>query len=125
MRLLLDAHISRRIVGRPLQRRGHDLRAIDAERALQALPDHEVLALAALEGRILVTFDVKDFVPLLREWAEGGKSHAGCVLVVGMRPGELGALIRALTAKLGELPDEESWRDRVVYLSGLTGSASG
>ncbi len=61
MKLFLDAHISARRVAAPLRERGHDVRAADEERALDGLADEELLSIAAGEGRIFVTFDVKDF----------------------------------------------------------------
>src|SRR5215212_2657806 len=67
MNILLDAHISGRTVGKALTENGHDVRAIDSEPELEGLSDPEVLELAAAEGRILVTANMRDFEPLLRE----------------------------------------------------------
>ena len=78
MRLFLDAHVSGRRVARAERQSGQDVRAADEEAELEGLDDVDLLTLATSEGRILVTFDVKDFVPMLREWAEGGRRHAGC-----------------------------------------------
>lgn len=43
MRLLLDAHISGRMVGKALIEGGHDVRALDSEIEFEGLPDPEVL----------------------------------------------------------------------------------
>ena len=67
MRILLDAHISGRTEGKALAENGHEVRALDSEIELEGLPDPEVLELAASEGRILVTANIRDFEPLLRE----------------------------------------------------------
>ena len=79
MKILLDAHISGKTVGRALSEGGHDVRALDSE--LEALSDPQVLELAAVEGRVLVTANIRDFEPLLREWAGEGRPHAGVILV--------------------------------------------
>lgn len=81
MRLLLDAHVSGRAVGSRLEASGHDVKALDAEPALEGLDDDDVLALAVGEGRILVTHNVADFPRILREWAASGRPHAGVILV--------------------------------------------
>jgi uncharacterized protein DUF5615 len=58
VRILLDAHISGRTVGKVLAGAGHDVRALDSEAELEGLSDPEVLQLAAAEGRLLVTANV-------------------------------------------------------------------
>ncbi|CAN5281656.1 hypothetical protein BH24ACT19_BH24ACT19_18160 [soil metagenome] len=45
-RLLLDAHLSGRAIGRALRDRGHDVRALDAEKNREGLKDEDVLDLA-------------------------------------------------------------------------------
>ena len=113
-RLLLDAHISGRVIATRLRRAGHDVRAINEERHLEGLADDEVLALAAEEQRILVTHDVKDFPPLLRSWAEAGKSHAGCVIIHGVGHAEFGRVLRGLNRVLAA---HEEWTDVAVFLT--------
>jgi predicted nuclease of predicted toxin-antitoxin system len=58
MRILLDAHISGRTVGKALDESDHDVRALDSEPELEGLSDSEVLELAAAEGRVLVTANI-------------------------------------------------------------------
>jgi predicted nuclease of predicted toxin-antitoxin system len=113
---LLDAHVSSRRIGRPLERRGHDVLALDRDAALAALDDEQVLALAAGEGRIVVTHNVRDFAPLLRAWGERGASHAGCILVT-LPHAVFGRILRRLNALLARLPDQASWVDRAEFLS--------
>jgi len=59
-RLLLDAHLSGRAIGRALQDRGHDIRALDADKNLEGLRDEDVLNLANSEDRVLITANVAD-----------------------------------------------------------------
>ena len=98
MKLFLDAHISARRIAAPLRDRGHNVRAADQERELDSLGDEDLLAIAASERRILVTFDVHDFPAITRRWAEAGRAHAGCAIVVGIDHGELNVTLTAITA---------------------------
>jgi hypothetical protein len=111
MRLLLDEHVSARKIGRCLRDAGHDVRALAEEPGLVGLGDPEVLALAAREGRILITFNHRDFAPLLREWAESGRYHGGCVLVFGIDHSQIGLILRGLQRLFGERGEQAAWRD--------------
>jgi hypothetical protein len=111
MRLLFDEHVSSRKIGRCLRDAGHDVRAIAEESELVGLDDPDVLALAARDERILVTFNHRDFAPLLREWAEAGGHHQGCILVFGIDHGEIGLILRGLTRLLSERNEQAAWRD--------------
>ncbi len=46
IRLLPDAHISGRVVGRVLEEAGHDMYALDSEKELAGMQDPDVLELA-------------------------------------------------------------------------------
>jgi len=116
MRFLLDAHISGRTVGKALTEGGYDVRAIDSEIELEGLPDPKVLELAATEGRILVTANIRDFEPLLREWAGEGRSHSGVILVPPSVKNEaFGILISGVQKTLADI-NQEGWIDRVEWL---------
>jgi predicted nuclease of predicted toxin-antitoxin system len=116
MKLLLDAHISGRTVGKALTERGHDVRALDSEPELEGLSDPEVLELAATEGRILVTANIRDFEPLLREWAGESRSHTGVILVPSSVSNEaFGVLISGVEETLADT-SQENWSERVAWL---------
>jgi predicted nuclease of predicted toxin-antitoxin system len=116
MRILLDAHISSRTVGKALIEGDHDLRALDSEPELEGLSDPEVLQLAAAEGRVLVTANIRDFEPLLREWAGEGHPHARVILVPSsVRNEAFGVLITGVEETLADTEQEE-WVDRVAWL---------
>jgi predicted nuclease of predicted toxin-antitoxin system len=116
MRILLDAHISSRTVGKALIEGGHDVRALDSEPELEGLSDPEVLELAASEGRVLVTANIRDFEPLLREWAGESRSHAGVILVPSsVRNEAFGVLISSVKETISNTRQEE-WVDRVEWL---------
>lgn len=116
MRLLLDANLSPKRIGGPLAKRGHDVLSLAADAALGALDDPQVLELAAEQARILVTRNSRDFAPLLREWAEAGRHHAGGILVWTLAHHEFGAIIRGVAAQLRERPDPNDWRDLTIAL---------
>src|SRR5215211_5363366 len=116
MKILLDAHISGRTVGKALTENGHDLRAIDSEPELEGFSDPEVLELAAAEGRILVTANMRDFEPLLREWAGESRSHAGVILVPSsVRNEAFSVLITGVEETPADIGQEE-WVDRLAWL---------
>jgi len=118
MRLLLDAHISPAVAAR-LRRDGVDAFALrdwrDGE--LRAASDAEVLAAALAEACVLVSYDCRTIPPLLKEWGEIGRAHAGVVLIDDktVRPSDIGGIQRALAA-LAAQSGEEAWLDRVVFL---------
>ncbi len=116
MRLLLDANLSGRRIARPLREDGHDVLALSERPELEGLADPEVLAIAAAEGRTLVTRNSRDFAPLLREWAEAGRSHAGVVLIWTLRHDEFGPILEGLRRLLAERPEQSRWRDVAVAL---------
>lgn len=116
MRLLLDANLSGRRIARPLRRDGHDVTALSERPDLEGLADPDVLALAAAEDRILVTRNSRDVAALLREWAEGGRSHAGCILIWTLRLDEFGPILEGLRSLLHERPRQTGLRDVAVAL---------
>lgn len=117
MRLFLDAHLSGRRVAESLRRAGHDVLAADEERALDGWRDDELLALAADQGRILVTCDVKDFPRIARGWAEAGRGHAGCTILVGIDHSQFGVILRTVAAVLEVRPDHADWHDYTCFVS--------
>jgi len=78
--LLLDEMFSDSIAQR-LRARNHDAISVVADSALVSLPDDQVLAYAAAEGRSLVTANIKDFIPLDGMHRAAGHAHAGLILV--------------------------------------------
>lgn len=116
MRLLLDANLSGRRIAGPLRGAGHDVEALSERADLEGLADPDVLLLAAAEERILVTRNSRDFAPLLREWAEARRSHAGCVLIWTLKHDDFGPILEGLRRLLGERPEQSAWRDVAVAL---------
>jgi predicted nuclease of predicted toxin-antitoxin system len=78
--LLLDEMFSDAIA-QQLRANGHDVVSVVAHPALVALPDDQILAYAAAEGRALVTANIKDFMLLDSRYRAAGQDHSGLILV--------------------------------------------
>ena len=114
MRLLLDHNLSGRGIGGPLRAAGHDVRALQEEPALEGLDDADVLALAASEGRIVVTRNSRHFAPIAREWAEEGRPHSGLILIWTLDHSRFVEIAAGIERYLELYAREGDWRDLVV-----------
>jgi hypothetical protein len=114
VKLFLDAHVSARRIATAL-RKHHDVRAADEERVLDGFEDERLLELATTDGRIMVTFNVKDFARITTEWAAAGRSHAGCLLIVGIDHAEFGLILRVIEHALSTRPDQAAWTDYTAW----------
>lgn len=114
--MLLDANLSPQRVGKPLRARGHDVLALAEERSLEGLDDPDVLRLAAEDGRILVTRNSRDFAPLVREWAEAGRSHSGVILIWTLAHDRFADIVAGIERHLARYPRHEDWVDLVVAI---------
>lgn len=79
-RLLLDEMVTA-VIAEQLRDAGHDVIAIVERRELSGLSDADVLTCAMVEGRVVVTLNIRDFVPLERDWNSQvhaqPRTHAG------------------------------------------------
>lgn len=116
MRLLLDANLSPRGIGEPLRKAGHDVLALAADPEFEGLDDPEVLTLAVDQGRILITRNSRDFAPILREWAESGRDHAGCILIWSLDHSQFNEIVAGVQRLLEARPGVEEWRQVAVAL---------
>jgi hypothetical protein len=120
LKLLLDEHISPEVAS-GLRRR---IRAL----AVHALVDWEggnflgqddaaCLREAAVQGLTLVTYDRRTIPPLLKAWAEEGRSHGGVIFVdeKTISPADIGGLVRALTT-LAREAGVWDWTNRIAFL---------
>ena len=44
----------------------------------------------------MVTFNVKNFARITTEWTAAGKSHAGCLLILGIDHAQFGLILRLI-----------------------------
>jgi uncharacterized protein with PIN domain len=116
VRLVLDANLSPRRVGKALRARGHDVLALAEDRALEGLDDPDVLRLAAEDDRILVTRNSRDVAPLVREWAEAGRSHAGVILIWTLDHDQFADIVAAIERHLARYPTQKNWAELVVAI---------
>ena len=91
------------------------MRAAKEEKELADSADESLFELAAADDRIMVTFDVKDFSSLLIDWAEAGRSHAGCIVFVSLLNNEYGAILRRLQHEFAKRPSQQDWKDLALY----------
>jgi len=72
---------------------------------------------AAVQGLTLVTYDRRTIPPLLKDWAEEGRSHGGVIFVdeKTISPADPGGLVRALS-ELAKATGRWDWIDRVSFL---------
>ena len=87
IKLLLDEHIWGGLAD-ALSRQGHSVTHI-ANTDQQGLDDEPLLAFAVAQGRAILTYNVRHFVPLTARWYEMGQEHAGVILSVQLQPREL------------------------------------
>jgi hypothetical protein len=117
LRVLLDAHVSSRHVGRALSSAGHDVLALDRDPGLARLPDEDVLRLASEQGRIVITHNIRHFAPLVRRFAEAAEHHAGCILVT-LPHSAYGAILRGIEAAFEKRPRQQDWIDHAEFIAG-------
>lgn len=82
------------------------------EADLDETPDDEVLRAAVEKHRAVVTFNIKHFVPLARQYFEEGKEHYGIVVSDEIPQGEL----QRRVTKLLESVSAEELKNMVRFL---------
>lgn len=109
-KLLLDEQIWK-YLAKLLREQGFDVFHV-TEVGLVATPDEKIMAYAAGERRAVVTFNVRDFVPLAIQYVEDGKEHYGVVVSKELSHGEL----KRRVTKLLESATAEELLNSVRYL---------
>ena len=120
LRLLLDEHISRQVaIGLSRRNRALIVHCMADSRGGMFLGqnDSACLQAAAVQRLTLVTYDRRTIPPLLKSWAEEGRSHGGIIFVdeKTISPADIGALVRALSVLAKKLATLD-WTDRIVFL---------
>jgi predicted nuclease of predicted toxin-antitoxin system len=100
-KLLLDEHIWA-YLAKLLREQGFDVIHVN-EVNLIASPDEKIMAYAVGEHRGVVTFNIRDFVPLAIQYYEDGKEHYGVVVSNQLTRSELQKrvlkLLKSVTAE--------------------------
>lgn len=84
MRALLDEQLSPEIA-KQLRQRGHDVIAVAERDDLIGRNDRFLLEVASVEGRAVITNNIKDFRPLAAERLSRGQTHGGLILLPSKR----------------------------------------
>jgi hypothetical protein len=114
LRLYLDEDTMDDDLVKALEGRGIDVfTAYDA--GMAKFPDDEHLKYATEQGRVLYSFNIKDFYSLHAQFLSQGQSHAGIVLAQQKRY-SVGEQMRRLL-KLAAERSAEEMADQVEFLS--------
>ena len=120
MRLLLDEHYAPTIA-ETLRGPGHDVVSVTDRGDLRGVGDRELWRRAAAEARSLVTENVGDFMPLVREAAASGERHFGIVFTsprsMPRAAATIGLFVEGLERLLKDRAGEDALADQVYWLS--------
>lgn len=117
VRVLLDEHLSGPVIGKALAGEGHDVRDVGSDSMLAGAADDYLFEVAAAEQRLMVTANVRDFIPLASRYGSGGQDHAGLILIpASIRNEDFAALVGGLRNLL-EGTSQQEWVNRVHWLS--------
>jgi hypothetical protein len=118
--LLLDEHISP-VVAEQLKRRHPRIDVVSIYDwqggRLVSAKDAAILSEASRQRITIVTYDCQTIPPVLKEWAEQGRDHAGVIFVNrrAVPQNDFGGLVRALGI-LWKRERKENWQNQIVFL---------
>jgi hypothetical protein len=110
-RLHLDADTSIKALSAALRERGHDVSRTPNEWMPLDADDHAQLLGATAQGRIIFTFNIRDFLALAKQFPK----HGG-VLLAAQGRWSLAELITALDRAMHET-GEKDWQGRIRWLN--------
>lgn len=113
-RVLLDADVPP-AVGDAVRQLGHDVITASGDSALEPLNDADLLREATRQGRLLVTFNLADFVEAAQAFAHRQEDHGGIVLIHSRTypRTNIGAIAKALD---GLLQSRNNFTNAILYL---------
>ena len=114
IKLFTDEDVDARLA-EELRKRGYDAEScLEAGRSNQRIPDDEQLAYATEQGRAILVFNVRDYVPLDVAWKANNQQHAG--IIASPKIADLGELLRRVVNHL-DTTDPEVQRDTLLWLA--------
>ncbi|PYT03169.1 MAG: hypothetical protein DMF60_19180 [Acidobacteria bacterium] len=85
------------------------------ERGVDVVTTSEVVAYASEQGRVLCSFNTRDFYRIHSEWVAQAKSHAGIILALQQRY-SVGEQMRRILRIIASM-SAENMKDRVEFLN--------
>ena len=115
MKLYLDENIDPK-GAKALREKRYDVMSTHDIKA-NGRSDDEQLKIAINEKRAIVTYNIKDYIPLVKEYISKGKSHYGIVLISNKTifQGNFKKLINSLE-KLLQHKEKDFLENRIVFL---------
>jgi len=118
MKFYLDENISP-VVASELRKKGIDVVSAYEIKSC-GLSDRKQFELAIIEKRILITYDVRDFIELGKEYLTKGKEHSGLILVSNktIPHRNIGKLISAIKKIVFETHKEKDFlKNKMIFLT--------
>ena len=94
LKIYLDENIDTHLAA-ALRSRGFDV-VSTSEVGLLGKTDEEQLEYSASEQRVLVTFNIRDFAKLHKQWQYNRRQHSGIIVSPQMTRSEFGKMLRML-----------------------------
>jgi hypothetical protein len=120
VRLCLDEHYSPQIAA-GLRDLGREVASVKERPELESLGDSELLAVMHSERRAVLTENVQDFAPIIRQIAAEGRDHFGIVYSsLSSMPRSrdtIGMFIDSLSELMERFPGDEDFLNRTEWLS--------
>jgi hypothetical protein len=114
IRIHLDEDCQAHALAKALQQHGIDAKTTN-ELGLGGVNDERQLEVALQAGRMLVTNNICDFVPLHGRWVAEGRTHCG-IVVFPQQELSIGETVRRL-ARLTQTLRAEDMRNRLEWLN--------
>ncbi len=118
MKLLLDEHYSPQIAA-GLRALGRDAQHVE-ERGLKGISDDALMQYAASDRRVLMTNNIRDFIPLAQAWAAAGLTHYSLIFTSDSKwpraKNTIGRFVAALDAFMNAHPAEDVMLNSIWWL---------
>jgi Domain of unknown function (DUF5615) len=119
VKLCLDEHYAVQIATE-LRGIGHDVDCVKERPELISLSDSDLLSLMTAERRALLTENVSDFAPLVRQILAAGESHYGIIFSsprsMPRSRNTIGPFVAALDAVMRRFPHENDFANKTEWL---------
>jgi predicted nuclease of predicted toxin-antitoxin system len=120
LRLLLDEMYARDIA-KALRERGHDVASASERDDLRSAADVVIFEAMQAEARVIVTNNVRDFVPLAQQALQSGSTFCGIVFTsdksLPRNKANVGTFISLLDALLAAHAAEEGLPAKIEWLT--------